>query len=310
MMARIKKIPALGTLWWFDIFGILPGKIDKELTEFFTEYLTSFEQKYSRFLDTSLVGTLNRTGVLENPSDEFIALLELGQGLYRETKGAFNFLSAQTQVSRGYGKPEAVQSDGDPSPANPETDISISKKQIKLHRGAVDLGGFGKGWLIDDLAHTLKTNLKAEHFLINGGGDIYATTLPDGSPIDILIEHPTKKNHCVAKIPLANCGFASSSTYKRRWKKTDKEHHHIIAKHDYNVATHIISHTALHADVFATLACIAPPHGVARSLNKAGVEYLIIFETGAFACSDFFQQRLMYHNMAVNSAKNNDNNKK
>lgn len=303
-MVQIKKIPALGTLWWFDLFGV-PATKEKEITEILTERLTSFEQKYSRFLPASLVGVLNKTGTLKNPPGEFIALLELGQGLYKETNSAFNFLSAQTQVDRGYGQPETIRSGNNLSPANPQTDINISKKQIKLHRGAVDLGGFGKGWLIDELAYTLKMDLGIDYFLINGGGDIYATTLPDGSPIDILIEHPTKKNLCVAKVPLAHCGFASSSTYKRRWKKTDKEHHHIIARHEYNMSANIISETALHADVFATLACAAPPQGVPRSLDKIGIEYLIIFETGAFACSDFFQQRLIYHNMAVNIPSKN-----
>ena len=290
-MIQIKEVAALGTLWWFDLFDA-PTEKEKEIIEYITHHLTTFEQQYSRFLNTSLIGTLNTTGTLKDPPEELIALLQFGQKLYRETNGMFNFLSAHTQVARGYGGVQTVRSSKSAAPANPDADLNISKKHITLRRGAVDLGGFGKGWLIDEIAHTLRTELKINHFLINGGGDIYATTLPDKSPIDIFIEHPTNKKHSIAKVPLKNQGFAGSGTYKRRWRNTDKTEHHIITKHTSDITAHIIAETALTADVFATIACAAPPQTAPKLLQNNNLEYLLMHNSGT-AYSNFFKQHLL-----------------
>ncbi len=290
-MIRIKEIAALGTLWWFDLFDA-PEEREKEVTDCITKRLTVFEKQYSRFLNTSFIGKLNRTGILENPTDELIALLQFGKKLYKDTKGMFNFLSAHTQVARGYGASQTVRSNDSTAPANPDIDLIIDKKQITLHRGSVDLGGFGKGWLIDEVANMLQTDLRIKHFLVNGGGDIYATTLPDNSPIDVFIEHPTKQKNSIAKVPLTNQGFAGSSTHKRRWRKSDTAHHHIIAEHTSEISAHIIAETALAADVFATIACATPPQSTPKLLQDNNLEYLLICNSGT-ACSDFFKQHLL-----------------
>ena len=290
-MIRIKEIAALGTLWWFDLFDA-PAEREREVTDHITNRLTIFEKQYSRFLNTSFIGTLNRTGTLENPTDELVALLQFGKKLYKDTGGMFNFLSAHTQVARGYGTQQTVRSNDNTAPANPDIDLIIDRKQITLHRGAVDLGGFGKGWLIDEVANMLQTDLGIKHFLINGGGDIYATTLSDNAPVDIFVEHPIKQKHSIAKIPLANQGFAGSSTHKRRWHKSDKAHHHIITEHDNEMSAHVIAETALTADTFATIACATPPQAAPKLLQDNNLDYLLICN-GVTACSDFFKQHLL-----------------
>ena len=290
-MIQIREIKALGTLWWFDLFDAPAGK-EKEITNHIIHHLTTFEQQYSRFLKTSLVGILNTTGILSNPPEELIALLQFGKKLYRDTKGMFNFLSAHTQVARGYGSPQTIRSSKNSNPANPDTDLVINKKQITLHQGAVDLGGFGKGWLIDEIAKMLEKDLGVQHFLINGGGDIYASTFPDNTPIDIFIEHPTRQKHVIAKIPLTNQGFAGSGTYRRRWRSNDKTEHHIITEHTANMTAHTIAETALTADVFATIACATPPQAAPKLLQDSGIEYLLIHQNTT-TCSNFFKQHVL-----------------
>lgn len=291
-MIQIKEIAALGTHWWFDLFDT-PASKEQEVTDRIIERLRAFERRYSRFLNTSLIGILNRTGTLENPTDELISLLKFGQKLYTDTNGAFNFLSAHTQVTRGYGSPETVRRAAHNSaPADPTADLAIGERQITLSRGAVDLGGFGKGWIIDDIARILRTSLKTRHFLINGGGDIYATTLPDGSPIDILIEHPTEKNRFIAKVPLRNRGFAGSGTHKRRWQNSGAQHHHIIAQHTADTAAHIVAETAVTADVFATLACAVAPQDAPKMLKENNLEYLLMRKNNV-ACSEQFRRHLL-----------------
>ena len=291
-MLQIKDIPALGTRWWFDLFDTPPEK-EQEVVDCITDRLHTFEQHYSRFLNTSFVGKLNRTGSLANPSDEFISLLQFGQKLYKDTDGVFNFLSAHTQVARGYGTPDTVRTNDSTMPANPIVDLVISKQYITLHRGAVDLGGFGKGWLIDDLATMLRTSLGVHYFLINGGGDIYASTRPDGSPVVIFVEHPTDKKCIIAKVPLTNQGFAGSGTYKRRWQRADTAYHHIIAEHTTDITAHIIADTALTADVFATYTCAVEPTTAPQLLQNNNLEYLLIYHN-TVSCSEYFKQCLLF----------------
>ena len=290
-MIQIKEVPALGTQWWFDLFDA-PVSREKEITDRLVCCLTTFENNYSRFLETSFVGTLNTVGEVENPSQEFIALLQFGQRLYTKTKGVYNFVSAHRQVARGYGSDSTVRdSSADALSADPIADLVITDKRVVLSRGAVDFGGFGKGWLIDTVASLLQ-ELGVQYFLINGGGDIYASTLPDGSPVTITVEHPTIEGRIIAKIPLAHQGFAASSTYKRRWKHAGKSHHHIIAQHDADTAAHIIAETALRADVFATVACAMPRAAVPQMLKDNNLEYLFVCEDKSI-CSEQFEQCLL-----------------
>lgn len=292
-MLQLKEISALGTLWWFDLFDTPPSR-EREITDCIVHQLRTFEHRYSRFSDTSLIGILNKAGTLTNPSDELISLLQFGQMLYEETGGIFNFLSAHTQVARGYGSATGVREAAEnPAPANPITDLVLNDKKIMLHRGAVDLGGFGKGWLIDAIAGMLRTSLGVHYFLINGGGDIYASTLPDGLPIDIFIEHPFKKKCFIAKVPLFNQGFAGSGTHKRRWRYNGIQQHHIIAQHTTAMASHIVAHTALYADVFATVACAVTPSEAPGILEKRGFDYLLAYND-CIAHSEHMKQCFLF----------------
>lgn len=51
---------------------------------------------------------------------------------------------------------------------------------------SIDLGGLGKGWLIDKLSDLLR-NEGYKEFLINGGGDMYVSSTEKQ---ECYIEHP------------------------------------------------------------------------------------------------------------------------
>ena len=294
-MIQIREIPALGTLWWFDIFDA-KEKQREEIEKKLISHMEQFEKNYSRFLPSSYVGQLNTKGELKNPQEELIALLTYGQKLYTDTNGVFNFLSGHTQVAHGYGSSDTVKNTPDQEPADPNTDLIIGKEKVVLKKGAVDLGGFGKGWLIDDLANLLKKSLNLQHFLINGGGDIYASNKPDNSPIEIFVEHPTKPNHVIAKLPLNNQGFGASSTYKRQWKKDGKKQTHIIKEHENAMAVHVVARNALTSDVFATIACASRPKEATKVLKKNKLKDYLIISGDDVICSESFEKYLLTSN--------------
>lgn len=249
---------ALGTKWWVEVFDETDGKTLKAAFGSLERFTHEYEAKYSRFRPDSLVSKLNRERVLEEPDEECHALLGYGKQLYLGTNTHFNFLTGHIQEARGYDatytfKPHEPE---DLSPGNPITDLLISEEKIELQHGNVDLGGYGKGYLIDEIAKLLKEQFSLRYFLINGGGDIYATSKQD-TPIQIFLEHPTKPSHFIHATTLKDQGFAASSPFKRSWHSNDKTYTHIISNSNVlPVASFVKAISACDADAFATTALL------------------------------------------------------
>lgn len=252
MKSKQFTFEAIGTHWWIEIFDeVTEEKL--EATQGRLELLCSnFNKEFSRFLPDSQLSILNRERVLQNPSAEFQTLLTLGKKLYLESQTTFNLLTGHILEARGYDanysfKPnESITQ----TVCNPIIDLEITEEKITLQCGNVDLGGFGKGWLIDKLKDDLVAH-DVKHFLINGGGDMLGTSLLNGGAITIYLEHPTEAGKYILETTLHNQGFAASSPFKRKWKVEDKTHTHIVTEGDVpELAVFVKAPTATEADAF------------------------------------------------------------
>jgi len=246
---------ALGTTWWIEIFEELSEQTGAEIKDFCTGFATTFEANYSRFKTDSLISLLNRDRVIEQPSAELVQLLTYGKQLYLRLDTHFNILTGHILEARGYDADYSFATTSNSIPAgNPVTDLQITPdKIILLGESRVDLGGFGKGYLIDLLASELKQAYDIEQFVINGGGDMYATN-NNGKPIAIHLEHPTKPGTMITHTALLNQGFAASSPHKRVWENTAGKHSHIITNQLTADATFIKATSSADADAIATAA--------------------------------------------------------
>ncbi len=245
---------ALGTTWWIELFENLSSKNLDEVTNFVEVFASAYEKKYSRFQSDSQISILNRERSFQNPSPEFVQLLEYGKHLYLRSDTYFNLLTGHILESKGYDADYSFSANETTQTAgNPITDLTITSELIELKHGNVDLGGFGKGYLIDLIAKELQQTLNLEQFLINGGGDMYVTHNA-GEPITIFLEHPIKPGTGIAKTTLLNQGFAASSPHKRVWKNATGTHNHIVSDQLTSDATFIKAVTAADADAFATAA--------------------------------------------------------
>jgi thiamine biosynthesis lipoprotein len=157
---------ALGTQWWIEIFDELATQRGDEIKDFITSYVSTYEQNYSRFQPDSLVSTLNRDRTVVNPTPEFVQLLEYGKRLYLRSDTHFNLLTGHILESKGYDADYTFTASGPAvGPGNPVIDLQISPDLIKLAGGAnLDLGGFGKGYLVDLLARQLQHTHSIEQF--------------------------------------------------------------------------------------------------------------------------------------------------
>lgn len=252
------EFEALGTKWWITIFDETSEETIQGAFGTLERFTREYEARYSRFKSDSLISQLNRERVLMQPDQDCRALLEYGKGLYLRTNTHFNLLTGHILEARGYDASYSFLSHEPEkeTPGNPVTDLLISEEKIELSHGNVDIGGFGKGYLIDELAEILKENFGLQYFLINGGGDMYATSEQE-KPIEIYLEHPTKQRHFIHRTTLLNQGFAASSPFKRIWKDKEQTYTHIVTNEAApRVASFIKAKSARDADAFATTALL------------------------------------------------------
>lgn len=72
------------------------------LDEKIVQYLTRFEQEYSRFRADSLLTTLATHGYIEHPSQELIDMFQFAMEIEEKSNGYFSVLLADTLAAHGY----------------------------------------------------------------------------------------------------------------------------------------------------------------------------------------------------------------
>lgn len=276
-MSLLPTIKALGTSWWIEVFDTISKDKQQVIYDDLLFCIQSFETKYSRFNPDSLISTLNAARALLKPDQETIELLEYGLHLYHETHEVFNFLIGEHMVKNGY---DALYSftpkEDDLTTPDPITALSIKPDKIILTLGHVDIGGYGKGYLIDILAARLTDKHGVKEFLINGGGDMYGTA-ENGKPITIYLEHPTIPQTFIAETTLFYEGFAASSTHKRRWERGGKVYTHIVDSKTGESSTNslgifIKAPTARAADAWATTLLLSAPENHIEALERGHIK--------------------------------------
>jgi FAD:protein FMN transferase len=274
-MSKQFTFEAIGTHFWIEIFDEVS---DEELkaTKSRLELLSSvFNKQYSRFREDSWISILNRERIFKDPSQEYRAILALGKELYLESEGAFNILIGHILEASGYDTSYSFQVKdnlGTLPVCNPLTDLTITEKEISLSCGNIDIGGYGKGYLIDRMTDDLLAH-GITYFLINGGGDMYATS-DNNRPISIYLEHPIETGKYLLTTTLLNQGFAASSPFKRQWTHKDKTYTHIIADTEIPpIATFVKADTATTADTFGTVSLLLSEEKLLALVKSKGLAF-------------------------------------
>lgn len=270
---------ALGTTWWIEVFEDVNDKTRDEVQDFVTGFVTTYENNYSRFLPDSEISVLNRERILKNPNKETRELLGYSHDLYRRTRGVFNVMVGHILEARGYDGAYSFIDKGSAKleTGNPLTDLIINEDKIELRYGNVDIGGYGKGWLIDRLAEQLRDRFDLEQFLINGGGDMYATHQA-GAPIEIHLQHPHTKE-IVGSTMLKDQAFAASSPHVRSWPtRSGIEQNHIVSQTTEQTKDiiYLTAPNAADADAFATTLLQLDKDSAAKLVSQEHIEIVTL----------------------------------
>lgn len=206
------EFPALGTQF---VILVDEEKSLVELKKKIRTLATDFENRFTRFRDDSEVGRINLAGEGEyKVSAELTELLRFGLTLRDRSRGAFDPQVGAILTAYGYAKGYRFQ---------PEAKIkstlgciSLAGRRLTIKGGAqIDLGGWGKGYLIDRIREILE-DAGRKFFLVDGGGDFYGTTKADGSPWTLGLEHPLKHDEIIGLVNLAHSALAGSGVGKRK----------------------------------------------------------------------------------------------
>lgn len=278
----LPKVKALGTHWHIEIFEDCTD--ETALCNAIIDWLEEYESRYSRFRPNSWLSVLNRDGEFLNPDPQFVELLNLSLDFYKKTNGVFNIGVGEKLVNAGYDADYSFTANERETvvPILPDI-LSVTDDKITFSAGKLDLGGIGKGYAIDALADYLKNEHNLSYFLINGGGDMYATSDHD-QPIQIVLGHPYDKTLGIGNLELQDAGFAASSPHMRSWvdAKTGASKNHLLTTKQ--IATYVTSTSTTEADVWATTLCLNQSLDTPRTVHA-----LVLDEIAITRCDEAFR---------------------
>ena len=253
-------------------------------------WLYRVEKNYSRFRTESELSQLNQLEISEewvSVSKEFYDILQLSEGYRISTDSLFNPYLGQQLVALGYDKPfsnlsksgfeqKIIVTPLEKSPLLFHSDKAMIKKKKYV---SVDLGGFVKGWSVDEVYCMAKGN---ERF-IDGGGDLRFSF---EKPIVIGVINPFHFDTDVVQLKMSTGAMATSSVMHRRWEtKNGEVHHHLLHGHTGMnprsdvVQVTVLASTVREAEVYAKVLCMMDAEAAESWMKKKRLSIAAIIIT-------------------------------
>lgn len=250
---------AMGTVWYVSAFGDIPNTLWDKIEQ----KTAQFEAQYSRFILTSEVNAWRDISepATATVSQPLATMLEFAQNLKLLTDGRFDPAVGGLLEEIGYDsqysfRPREPQKWHSPEWSIQGDQLSVSEKLV------IDIGGFGKGFWIDQLSSVL-TEAGFPYHLVDGGGDMFATSKPNGEGWRVAIEHPGQPDTARDVVTLHNQGLAVSDTLKRQWGSDGLVWNHVLDPLQRNNPQHalavaVTAPNAMIADALTTAIMVSP----------------------------------------------------
>jgi FAD:protein FMN transferase len=271
---RRRAFEAIGTTWEVRIDTT---ENVESLFEELQQYTNRFDKQLSRFIGPSEVSKLYQQGAGSfSVSPELVLLLHAGKKLEQLTEGNFNLAIGEMLEKTGYDKEYSFNKAPDVIEANTfpwsikETTVTLSGPTL------FDVGSIGKGFLIDSVSHQI-AQAGFDHFLVDAGGDIFATQKANGQGWKIALEWPGKPELALGTIIIQNQGFAASDVYKRRWQNWN----HLVSAKTGKPLRHLlgcmaVASSAFLADQITSAISFSPQKNYTTIRESLGGEYVAL----------------------------------
>lgn len=278
---------AIGTQWVIDSENELSDQLkDKIHLE-----IERFDNLYSRFRQKSLVSQMAEKAGKYTISREDISLFFLYKQLYDATGGLFTPLIGQLLSDAGYDSSYSLQSRSLYPPPQWDDCIELGKTYIQIKKPVLlDLGGIGKGFLIDSVSKIIQSH-EIVQYCIDAGGDIISYSA-DKQSLQVGLEHPENPQQVIGVASITNQSICASAGNRRKWG----EFHHIMNPHTQKaentvLATWVIADTAAVADALATCLFFTSPD---KLLDRFTFKYVIVYPDFSVAKSSDFPVEFYY----------------
>ena len=215
---------------WCDDAAAGEDAIDAVMAE-----MHRIDRAMSPFKPDSELSRINRDAA-DQPvavSDEMLVLLERAMAFSRLSEGAFDI----TYASAGhlYDYRAGIRPSDE---ALREACAAVGWQHLVLDRAArtvryarrgvrIDLGGFAKGYAVDNGAAILARR-GVHHAIVTAGGDSRVVGDRRGRPWTIGVRHPRVPGEVVALLPLADVAISTSGDYERWFEADGVRCHHVI----------------------------------------------------------------------------------
>ena len=253
-----------------------------------------FEQIASRFRTQSELRQWMDSGMVREHTASPILHQLLKDSLRYQTltNGLFNIHFGKALIDAGYDESFEIVSQENEQSTNslksnghefdviePFQDVLCISDEQRIWKRPVnttlDFGGIGKGWMVDRIIDFLQNTLNIPHGVVDAGGDLRVWTSESKLTFPVEIADPFDAEHAIAELTIENGAIATSSKWKRRWKKQNgKWNHHLIDPATKRPATTTViqasvqTKNATEADVLAKCICILEPSESEAFLTK------------------------------------------
>lgn len=275
---------AIGTHWEID----MPAQKTSKLSSVVTDYITQFDDRYSRFKPTSSVSQCAiKAGEIQLVDNEF-ELIDLYHRLYGITEGAVTPLIGNTLVDLGYDAEYTLVPTETPRKALPwEEVISYNQQTLTVLQPALlDFGAAGKGYLVDGVAKLLKDN-SVNEYTIDASGDI-AYQSPKSEPLRVGLEHPADPSQVIGVAHVSSGkSICCSATNRRKWGNL----HHIVNPHTAKptsgiTSVWVVADSTMLADGLATALFFTPAKTLQQHFD---FQYVLVHDDYSYVHSNNFQ---------------------
>jgi len=261
-----------------------PQKIVKSVVEMLDE----LENRYSRYLDNSLISQINRrsgTGVHTPIDPETRGLFDFCHQLHRESGGLFDPTAGVLNKAWDFSQNtilSRVKLD-DLLPLVGWDKVCIDEKGIALTQpnSQLDLGGIVKEYAADKAAHMLR-EMNVESGLVELAGDVATIGAKTyQQPWQVGISDPHSPQRAVLSVDLTNACLATSGTSQRFIEIDGQRYSHFLnPRTGHPIAgsfsVSVIADSCLMAGGIATIACLMGTDQATPWLESSGLPWLMI----------------------------------
>jgi thiamine biosynthesis lipoprotein len=244
------RLPSMGTVFEIQYIGSCnqsENSLDHRLTLSIKDMLDTMEAHMSLYQTSSEISLLNRTGRIDNPSQDFKEVVILSLKNSPLTEGYFD-ISVWPVVKlikasfKETGKPPTYIELEKLRPFVSYKNIKVTDRSIEFLRPGVmiTLDGVAKGYAVDKVADFLETNYVHDYIANFSGNMKVKGKQLDGSNWSIGIFDPVIRE--TIHIKLKDESIATSGVDYAYYSK-DKKWHHLINPKTLRPANSLISAT-------------------------------------------------------------------